>query len=436
MTHDNPSVTAFRGRRPYRPTVVGIVAIAALAGCTPAAAPSTVSGTPAASGTPAVSGTPAASGTPADSGTPAASGDPTGPSSSTSKPATAAPPSVATREQATLAMNPVDFNGTSVAVATFADPIKGRPVDLERKTPQGWTVAASAAQDGKGVAEFSTPYVKAATYRAVAHATNHKGRDLPALATVPTSRENQWRVDFADEFNGTTLDSKWRPRQTGQYFGARLCSAPQPSMSSVRNGSWQGMVKEADRARTRQVKANAAQARGVRVADACPHGVWDLAMISTEGTYQFKYGITAVRAKFPPQSGVHGSVWLQSYDPKGAEIDFIETFGVKAGIQHKLHYKKRGKPAEAGGYVRTLPAVKSPKWWNEYHVFSVEWTPDRYVFRVDGVETFRTRKGLSHGSEFLVMSLLASDWNLDRIDRSTMPAKMSVDWIRVWQEKG
>ncbi len=424
MNHDAPRTATPRAGDPRlsRTLLVGVATLAVLTGCT-TAVPSSPAPTAASAPGPA-------------SDSPTASAAPTSPSSSASKPATTAPPSVATREQATLTINPVDFNGSSVAVAAFAHPIEGRRVDLERKTAQGWKVAASGTQDHKGVVEFAIPYVKAASYRAVAQATSHDGTEVPALATVTASREAQWRIDFADEFNGTTLGGKWKPRQTGEYFGSRLCSAPYPSMSSVRNGSWQGVVKESGGARTRQVEASAAQARGVPTSQACPDGVWDLAMISTQGIYQFKYGITAVRAKFPQQSGVHGSAWLQSYDPDGAEIDFIETFGPDYGIQHKVHYKKNGKAAQVGGYVRKLPAVKSPQWWNSYHVFSVEWTPDLYVFRVDGVETFRTRKGVSRGDEFLVLSLLASDWALERINRGAMPAKMSVDWIRVWQEKG
>ena len=34
-------------------------------------------------------------------------------------------------------------------------------------------------------------------------------------------------------------------------------------------------------------------------------------------------------------------------------------------------------------------------WFKRYHVFSVEWTPSAYIFRIDGQETGRITKGIS-----------------------------------------
>ena len=387
------------GRHAGRFAVVATVAVLALlAGCTqPGTAPQT---TPSTTGT--TGGSPGAPALDADS---------------------------------TLALNPVNYGGSGVAVATFGEAMAGRPVDLERSTDNGWKVIASGNQDERGRVEFRAPFA-AGSHRAVAREATKAGRTLPAVATVESSRAGQWTLDFDEDFDGSSLDSKhWSPRQTGAYFGARMCSAPYPSMTRVKDGSWFGSVRRSSKARTREVARNTARQQGVPVADACPNGVWDAAMVSTEGKYSFKYGIAAVRAKFPVQSGVHGSAWLQGSDDAGVEIDFIETFGPKYGIQHKVHYRKNGKLSSLGGYVKSLPAVKTRDWWDAYHVISVEWTPDEYVFRVDGVETFRTKEGISQGQQFVVLSLLASDWELGRVIPADMPATLTVDWIRVWQQQ-
>lgn len=391
-----------------RLAVLGLVAgLAISAGCT-ATAPSPSPSAPGASSSPSGSSVP--SGGASSGGTPTASAKPT------------------LDRDAVLALNPVDYSGTGVAVATFGDAVEGRPVDLEQKAGTGWKVVASGTQNGKGRVELAAPYVKGAEYRAVAREFPQAGKVLPAAVTRATSRNQQWRLDFDDGFGGKSLSRHWRPRQTGEYFGARMCSASYPSMSKVRGGSWHGDIRKSSAARTRKVERTAP--------NGCPNGVWDAAMVSTEGRYSFRYGVVAVRAKFPPQNGVHGSAWLQRTDARGAEIDFIETFGPKYGIQHKVHYLKNGKAARLGGYVKSIPAVKTAAWWKDYHVFSVEWTPHEYVFRVDGVETFRTREGVSNGPQFLILSLLASDWELKRVVPSEMPATMAVDWFRVWQEKG
>ena len=63
----------------------------------------------------------------------------------------------------------------------------------------------------------------------------------------------------------------------------------------------------------------------------------------------------------------------------------------------------------------------------------MDWTSSGYVFRIDGDITWRSNRAVSKRPEFLILSLLSSDWELPQLDRSTLPADMKVDWVRVWQ---
>ena len=73
-------------------------------------------------------------------------------------------------------------------------------------------------------------------------------------------------------------------------------------------------------------------------------------------------------------------------------------------------------PRCASAAATTTPTASSPRrsdtWWDNYHVFSVEWTPTEYVFRIDGRETWRTSEGISHHPQFLILSQLSSDYEL------------------------
>jgi hypothetical protein len=40
---------------------------------------------------------------------------------------------------------------------------------------------------------------------------------------------------------------------------------------------------------------------------------------------------------------------------------------------------------------------------------------------------------VSRRPQFLILSLLSSDWELPQLDRTSLPADMKVDWVRVWQ---
>ena len=73
-------------------------------------------------------------------------------------------------------------------------------------------------------------------------------------------------------------------------------------------------------------------------------------------------------------------------------------------------------------------------WFEDYHVFSVEWTPEEYIFRIDGQETWRTSKGISHQPEYPILSLLSSDYELDNLGKtSNLPQTMDVDWLKFWE---
>ena len=82
-------------------------------------------------------------------------------------------------------------------------------------------------------------------------------------------------------------------------------------------------------------------------------------------------------------------------------------------------------------YANTLKK-RAETWSNAYHVFSVEWTRDAYIFRVDGREFFRETEIVSQAPEYLLLSMLTSDYELEKLTRATMRQRARVDWVRVW----
>jgi len=170
--------------------------------------------------------------------------------------------------------------------------------------------------------------------------------------------------------------------------------------------------------------------------------------ISTEQSYLFRYGVAAARVKFQRPRGTHGAFWSQSPtygtppgDPKaaGTEVDIGEYFGDGAGngglASYVYHRDEAGENVKDGDILPGAAKVvgSADSFWRRFHVYSVEWSPDGYVFRIDGRETFRSDSAVSARTQFLVLSLLSSDWELPKLDRSQLPAQMQVDWVRVWQ---
>ena len=334
-----------------------------------------------------------------------------------------------------LSVSPIAFGDKTVVTASFGTPVKDRPVSLQVKADSGWKEADRGVQDAKGFVEFH-PSAGTDTYRAVALDVQQNGAVLAAASTPSASAADQWKSALSDDFDGSRLKDPWEVRFPNLYYASRWCSSSQPEMVSLKKGVLSLGLDKASAARTAQARAQAAKANKTTTAKACPFGVFDNAMVSTETKATFTYGTFAVRMKFPYQRGMHASAWLQNPGGTDIEIDFIETFGYKSkGIQNILHPKSEaGERLDVGGYV-PVPGSETREWWDEYHVASVEWSPEGYVFRMDGVETLRTSEAKSSSPKFLILSLLSSDYELDRLNPKQLPGSLDVDWFQVWQEK-
>jgi beta-glucanase (GH16 family) len=248
---------------------------------------------------------------------------------------------------------------------------------------------------------------------------------------------NRWKLDFDDEFASGLDTSTWSIRgDVHDPASSRTCAKADPSMVTAPGDGTLDLSVQRD-------TTFAADSCSWENPSTGASGTADYYLnshIGTQGTYSFRYGIAAARVKFQKPQGMHGAFWLQDSGEAegsvGAEIDTVEFFGKgfnKGGVASFV-YPSEGE--EVGG---TQPdadaALKAPgdTWWDRYHVFSVEWTPKGYVFRIDGEETLRTKKGLSDRKVFVILSLLTSDWELKRMPESGA-GTMSVDWVRVWQD--
>jgi beta-glucanase (GH16 family) len=327
----------------------------------------------------------------------------------------------------------------SAMTAVFKPVRKGRPVVLQRQRGTGWTTVAKAKEDGHGVAEFTAPYAvggEVATYRAVAS----RASGVPQVASAGVRTDVLGAPDFSDEFSGTTLGAAWSNRLQGYSAASkRKCSKASPDAVRVGGGTVQiSVLKD----RSRAVKCRY---------DGQKYSYRLNGSIGTAGTQSFTYGYAAARIKFQPRAGQHASFWLQpqtstaaegSAKDTGAEIDAIEWFGndqPKGGLTSFVyHYPNNGKPGvtpkKVGGYISN-PSRYGSGWASRYHVFSVEWTPRAYVFRIDGKQSYRITQGISGQPEFLILSLLSSDYELKHLgSERNLPQHMNVDWVRYWAQ--
>jgi hypothetical protein len=324
----------------------------------------------------------------------------------------------------------------------------GKKARLQKLSGTSWVTAGKVKIDKKGVALFAVPPAfasKPVTYRV----------DGPGAPSQPVIT-SEWGTtsDFADDFGGSRLNlTDWQHRQ-GEYYpeSKRTCAKGSPKAVKVSRGTAKLSVL-VDKNPPRRICKPKKPGKNVIF------GKFKYrlnANIGTQATHSIKYGVVAARIKFQPLQGQHASLWLQptylhEATTTGREVDIIEWFGKdvpNGGLTSFIYAPSLGGdklgigPRKDGwiGDPEQYLMNEKDDWYKRYHVFSVEWTPSAYIFRIDGQETGRITKRVGNATEYPILSILSSDYELSKLpgrdEKRNLPQTMYVDWIKTWQNPG
>ncbi len=224
--------------------------------------------------------------------------------------------------------------------------------------------------------------------------------------------KNGYQLVWEDEFLGNQLDNtKWAVRGVGR----RAIAYVSAEAVKVENG----------------VLKLAALKRGDSIL---------ISAVGTQGLFMPKYGFYECRAQLQQSPGVWGAFWLQSPklsegdDPRvnGAEIDIMEFFK-KLGldiVSHNVHWGPYGAGQHTTrGMQSYLKDVSKG-----FHTFGLEWTPEKYIFYIDGLKFYEVSSGVSQIEEYLILSMEIPN-NLEEIKKTVFPDEFIVDYVRVYQKK-
>lgn len=115
--------------------------------------------------------------------------------------------------------------------------------------------------------------------------------------------------------------------------------------------------------------------------------------IDTKNRFDFRYGTVAARILLPAGAGLWPAFWLMGNGawPEIGEIDVMEFVGEDDWVSSAVHGP--GYSGEAGLVNKYyFPADQGATGW---HVYSVQWTPDRLVFKVDGFTIYRITRPMA-----------------------------------------
>jgi beta-glucanase (GH16 family) len=170
------------------------------------------------------------------------------------------------------------------------------------------------------------------------------------------------------------------------------------------------------------------------------------ASLTTRGKASWIYGKIEVRAKLPTARGTWPAIWTLGTNgkqvgwPACGEIDIMEFVGFDPGIIHaNIHTKKYNHVLKTGKGSQ----IKVPDAPEAFHVYALEWEPNRLDFFVDDKKYFTfTNEGTGRDvwpydqDQYLILNLaIGGAWGGAKgIDDASFPQKYYIDYVRVYQK--
>ena len=302
-----------------------------------------------------------------------------------------------------------DLNAGSVALGTTAVPATG-----------GWQSWATVQR---------TINVNAGTYNLGTYISNG-GFNLnwisiagASCGTTTPPPTGGWTLAWADEFNGSALDtSKWNIEVNGngggnnelQYYTAR------PENIRVSGGQ---LVIEARR-------------------EAYQGKQFTSGRITTQNKASWQYGRMEARIKIPTGKGTWPAFWMLGNSissigwPASGEIDIMEHVNSEAVTHGTIHWQDHNNAyANYGG-----PSGSQD--FSQYHLYAVEWDASTIRWFVDGNQFHEVNiaggvNGTSefHAPYFLLLNLaVGGNWPGSPDGSTVFPNQMLVDYVRVYRK--
>ena len=184
---------------------------------------------------------------------------------------------------------------------------------------------------------------------------------------------------------------------------------------------------------------------------------WYTGCVTGQGKQNFLYGYYECRAILPKSTGMWSAFWMMNKNVEyvdnsgkdGTEVDIFESmyykdvsWGAGDAVISGIHYDGYGEDHKGDSIGKWF--ANNP--YEEYNTYGLEWTPDEYIFYINGVETGRlSTGGVSQNPEYLLLSCeVAGENGVANADRhgtgemSMEPgdtAEFIVDYVRVYKHK-
>jgi beta-glucanase (GH16 family) len=239
---------------------------------------------------------------------------------------------------------------------------------------------------------------------------------LAAALVSPLAAAQSWQLVWSDEFNGA-IGPSWVFETGGGGWGNNELQYYRRENATIENGA---LV----------ITAKVEPFGGMR---------YTSARMKTQGLKTFKYGRIEARMKLPSFMGAWPAFWMLGANlpqvgwPASGEIDVMEHVNTEDRNYGTIHWADaNGNHASYSGNIATTVT--------DWHVYAIEWDANAIKWFVDGTKYHEAniQNGINSTEEFqrdfflLLNMAVGGQWPGYNIDESKLPAKMYVDYVRVY----
>jgi len=144
------------------------------------------------------------------------------------------------------------------------------------------------------------------------------------------------------------------------------------------------------------------------------------------------YGYFEMRARIPSGKGLWPAFWLlPTNHTSKPEIDIVEVLGHRPDIlEMHYHYKTAsGETTNRGSDIQTVDLS------GDWQTYGLEWSPEAITWYLNGEELWRFEDAevISDVPMYLIINLaVGGNWPGSPDENTEFPAKLTIDYVRVW----
>ncbi len=230
--------------------------------------------------------------------------------------------------------------------------------------------------------------------------------------------KSTYQLVWSDEFDGSSIDAAIWNFETGNNngWGNNEQEYYQPNNATIENGNLVITAKK----------------------ETVGFYHYTSSRMTTRGKKEFYYGRIEARIKLPVGQGFWPAFWMLGSNintvnwPACGETDIMEHINTDSVIHGTIHWDNSGHQQNTG------TTSSSP---SAYHVYGVQWDKSSIKWYVDSIQYHVASITGNDTEEFhqpffiLLNFAVGGNWPGQTIDDSLLPAKMYIDYVRVYQKK-